>query len=93
MRKVGKVRFQEWVDAEGYTGSDSLLRYYQDALAHVAVLREIRVSRILALEEVLMSVAACADRDRGDEWSLLWPRREEFRMGPCAVCDLAGGSQ
>ena len=41
--QIGLVRFRDWVDSEGYSGSQSLLRYYQDAHAHAALLGELSV--------------------------------------------------
>ena len=35
------------MDSEGYSGSGALLRYYQDALAHVTLLEEIAVRIVM----------------------------------------------
>ena len=50
--QVGFDRFKDWVNHEGYSGSSSLFRYYQDTIAHVSLLNEMSVRPSVLLHPV-----------------------------------------
>ena len=54
---MGLVRFREWIEEEGLSGSKALLQFHQDAKAYAGLVDEVQVSH--RCHTVTLDIAIC----------------------------------